>query len=82
MLPSEAGPGQRIRLPGQTKVTTEEYKEFLGLGHGDIFDLDPDMCVSLLLLLFETTKRCSSLHKSAQTIFQGLFRTSGEGRDL
>ena len=43
VLPSEAGPGQRIRLPGQTKVTTEEYKEFLGLGHGDIFDLDPDM---------------------------------------
>lgn len=43
-LPSEAPPGQRIRLPGQTKVTTEEYKEFLGLGHGDIFDLDPDLC--------------------------------------
>ena len=43
MLPSEAGPGQRIRLPGQTKVTTDEYKEFLGLGHGDIFDLDPDL---------------------------------------
>ena len=43
VLPSEAGPGQRIRLPGQTKVTTDEYKEFLGLGHGDIFDLDPDL---------------------------------------
>ena len=43
MLPSLAAPGQRIRLPGQTKVTTEEYKEFLGLGHGDIFDLDPDL---------------------------------------
>ena len=42
-LPSLAAPGQRIRLPGQTKVTTEEYKEFLGLGHGDIFDLDPDL---------------------------------------
>ena len=43
VLPSEAMPGQRIRLPGQTKVTTDEYKEFLGLGHGDIFDLDPDL---------------------------------------
>ena len=46
MLPSEAAPGQRVRLPGQTKVTTEEYKGFLGLGHGDIFDLDPDLCAS------------------------------------
>ena len=43
VLPSLATPGQSIRLPGQTKVTTDEYKEFLGLGHGDIYDLDPDL---------------------------------------
>ena len=43
MLPSLATPGHSIRLPGQTKVTTDEYKEFLGLGHGDIYDLDPDL---------------------------------------
>lgn len=42
MLPSQAGPSQLIRLPGQTRVSPEEYKEFLGLGHGDVFDLDPD----------------------------------------
>ena len=45
MLPSMARPGQRIRLPGQTRVMHDEYKEFLNLGHGDIFDLDPDLCV-------------------------------------
>lgn len=44
MLPSLAGPGQRIRLPGQTRVMADEYKEFLGLGHGEIFALDPDLC--------------------------------------
>ncbi len=42
MLPSQAGEHQLIRLPGQTRVSPEEYKEFLGLGHGDVFDLDPD----------------------------------------
>ena len=42
MLPSQAGDSQLIRLPGQTRVSPEEYKEFLGLGHGDVFDLDPD----------------------------------------
>ena len=43
VLPSQAsGPGQRIRLPGQTRVTPEEYREFLGLGHGDIFNLEID----------------------------------------
>lgn len=33
-----------MRLPGQTRVTPEEYKEFLSLGHGDIFLLDIDKC--------------------------------------
>lgn len=42
VLPSQAGDSQLIRLPGQTRVSPEEYKEFLGLGHGDVFDLDPD----------------------------------------
>ena len=43
VLPSQATSlGQRIRLPGQTRVTPEEYKEFLDLGHGDIFQLDID----------------------------------------
>lgn len=43
VLPSQAkGPGQRVRLPGQTKVTPDEYSEFLGLGHGDIFNLELD----------------------------------------
>lgn len=41
-LPSLAKPNQWIRLPGQTRVAESEYKEFLGLGHGDIFDLDID----------------------------------------
>ena len=40
VLPSQAGDTQLIRLPGQTRVSPEEYKEFLGLGHGDVFDLD------------------------------------------
>lgn len=42
-LPSEAAPGQRVRLPGQSRVTPEEYREFLGLGHGEIFNLDIDL---------------------------------------
>ena len=43
VLPSQTtGPEQRIRLPGQTRVTPDEYKEFLSLGHGDIFNLDLD----------------------------------------
>lgn len=46
VLPSQAGASQLIRLPGQTRVSPEEYKEFLGLGHGDVFDLDPDRCCS------------------------------------
>jgi hypothetical protein len=41
-LPSQAKPNQWIRLPGQTRVAEAEYKEFLGLGHGEIFDLDID----------------------------------------
>ena len=45
-LPSQAGPQDLIRLPGQTRVSPEEYKEFLQLGHGNIFELDPDRSVS------------------------------------
>lgn len=41
-LPSKAKPGQAIRLPGQTRVSPEEYKEFLSLGHGELFNIDWD----------------------------------------
>merc|ERR1719281_2195423 len=41
-LPLQAKRGQLIRLPGQTRVAPEEYREFLALGHGGIFDLDLD----------------------------------------
>lgn len=42
-LPSRARPGQRIRLPGQSRVTPEEYREFLSLGHGEVYNLDLDL---------------------------------------
>lgn len=32
--------GYHIKLPGQTRVAPDEYKEFLFLGHGAIFDID------------------------------------------
>lgn len=40
--PSQAAdhPDKLIKLPGQTKVGEQEYKEFLNLGHGGVFDLD------------------------------------------
>ena len=31
-----------LRLPGQTRVAPEEYKSFLDLGHGKLFNLDID----------------------------------------
>lgn len=40
--PSQAQAGQLIKLPRQTRVTAEEYREFLVLGHGEIFVLDLD----------------------------------------
>ena len=39
-FPSQAKPGQPIKLPGQTRVAPEEYKEFLNLGHGELFEVD------------------------------------------
>ena len=45
-LPSQAKPGQAIRLPGQTRVAPEEYKEFLNLGHGELFEVDLDRVVN------------------------------------
>ena len=48
MLPSQAvRPGQPLRLPGQTRVTADEYREFRELGHGEIFNLDADACAAL-----------------------------------
>ncbi len=45
VLPSQATrPGQPLRLPGQTRVTPEEYREFRELGHGEIFNLEVDAC--------------------------------------
>lgn len=41
-FPSAAGPQQPIKLPRQHNVDKEEYKEFLNLGHGEIFSLDLD----------------------------------------
>jgi 15-cis-phytoene desaturase len=42
VFPSQWRPGLPIKLPGQTKVSPEEYREFLSLGHGDIYDIDID----------------------------------------
>lgn len=45
VFPSQWSPGLPIKLPGQTRVSPEEYKEFLSLGHGDIFGLDIDSVI-------------------------------------
>jgi len=44
-FPSQAKPGQPIKLPGQTRVAPDEYKEFLSLGHGELFEVDLDRVV-------------------------------------
>lgn len=44
-FPSMARPDQPVKLPGQTRVSPEEYREFLALGHGEIFSIDIDMVV-------------------------------------
>lgn len=44
-FPSQAKPGQPIKLPGQTRVAPDEYKEFLSLGHGELFDVDLERVV-------------------------------------
>jgi hypothetical protein len=41
-FPGAAAPGQPIKLPRQHNVDKEEYKEFLNLGHGEIFSLELD----------------------------------------
>eukprot|EP00879_Flechtneria_rotunda_P031320 GHRR01034201.1.p1 GENE.GHRR01034201.1~~GHRR01034201.1.p1 ORF type:complete len:405 (+),score=187.05 GHRR01034201.1:179-1216(+) len=41
-FPSVAAPDQAIKLPRQHNVDKDEYKEFLNLGHGEIFGLDLD----------------------------------------
>lgn len=41
-FPSAAGPSQPIKLPRQHNVDKDEYKEFLNLGHGEIFNLEVD----------------------------------------
>jgi hypothetical protein len=43
-FPSLARAGQPIKLPRQHNVDKDEYREFLNLGHGDIFNLDLDRC--------------------------------------
>ena len=45
VFPSEWKPGLPIKLPGQTRVSPEEYKEFLSLGHGEIFSIDLDSVI-------------------------------------
>lgn len=44
-FPSVAEPDQAIKLPRQHNVDKDEYREFLNLGHGEIFNLDLDRCV-------------------------------------
>jgi len=44
-FPTQAAPGQWLKLPKQTRVTPEEYREFLSLGHGEIFTLDLDRVI-------------------------------------
>mmetsp|Transcript_14568 Transcript_14568/g.44034 ORF Transcript_14568/g.44034 Transcript_14568/m.44034 type:complete len:372 (+) Transcript_14568:302-1417(+) len=44
-FPEAAKPGQPIKLPGQNRVTADEYQEFTTLGQGGIFDLDLDRVV-------------------------------------
>lgn len=44
-FPEAAKPLQRIKLPGQNRVTADEYQEFITLGQGGIFDLDLDRVV-------------------------------------
>lgn len=39
-FPSNAGVHDRIKLPRQRRVDSEEYKQFLNLGMGGIFELD------------------------------------------
>lgn len=41
-FPEAAKSGQLIKLPGQNRVTADEYQEFTTLGQGGIFDLDLD----------------------------------------
>jgi 15-cis-phytoene desaturase len=48
--PSQANEGQPIKLPRQTKVGPDEYKEFLALGHGEIFALDLNRWVEVKAL--------------------------------
>lgn len=43
-FPTFAAPNQPIKLPRQHNVDKEEYREFLNLGHGEIFGLDLDRC--------------------------------------
>ena len=45
VFPSQWHPGLPMKLPGQTRVSPEEYREFLNLGHGDIFDVDLDAVI-------------------------------------
>jgi len=44
-FPSKAGPGEQIKLPRQRQVDKDEYKEFLRLGLGGIFDLDLSLVI-------------------------------------
>ncbi len=39
-FPESAQAGQPIKLPGQTRVTPDEYHEFITLGQGGVFELD------------------------------------------
>jgi hypothetical protein len=42
VFPSQWKHGLPMKLPGQTRVSPEEYREFLSLGHGEIYDIELD----------------------------------------
>lgn len=83
--PSQAAeqPDKLIKLPGQTKVGEDEYKEFLNLGHGGVFDLDLSRCAVVCLcatdishcLWSNSASSCTLVHSSTcppSFFFQGV----------
>ena len=58
-FPEAAKPGQMIKLPGQTRVTPDEYHEFITLGQGGVYELDLERCV----LLWKTKRLVGLRHR-------------------
>ena len=62
-FPESAQAGQLIKLPGQTRVTPEEYSEFTALGQGGVYELDLDRCRAFTRLNF-----CPARSRSANKV--------------